>query len=74
MTDDRSDLMLELLKRLQSGQTRLEEKVDRLASEFVGMNQHMATFMQSEFHQDAEIAAMRLRLDRIERRLDLVDG
>ncbi|PKP65530.1 MAG: hypothetical protein CVT86_03235 [Alphaproteobacteria bacterium HGW-Alphaproteobacteria-8] len=74
MTDDRADLMLEILKRLQAGQSRLEEKVDRLASEFVGMKQHMAAFMTSEFHQDAEIAALKLRLDRIERRLDLTDG
>ena len=73
MTDERADLMLEILKRLQAGLDRVEGKVDHLSAEFVAMKQHMAAFMTSEFNQDAEIASMKLRLDRIERRLDLVE-
>jgi hypothetical protein len=37
------------------------------------MKQHMAAFMASEATQDAGMAAITVRLDRIERRLDLID-
>lgn len=71
MTEDRSEFMIEILKRLQSGQARLEEKVDGLTVELRGVKQHMAAFMQTEFQQDSEVAALKLRLERIERRLEI---
>lgn len=73
MTDDRADLMLEILKRVQTMLTRLDDKIDGLAAEMRGVKTHMAAFMQSELHQDGDIAALKARIDRIERRLELVD-
>ena len=67
------NLMLEHLKRVQAQMSRVEEKVDEVAADLRGVKQHMAAFLTSEFNQDASIASIKSRLDRIERRLDLVD-
>jgi len=67
------NLLLEHLKRFQLQMTRVEEKVDGLAADVRGVKQHMAAFLTSEFNQDADLAAIKGRLDRIERRLDLID-
>jgi hypothetical protein len=67
------NLMLEHLKRFQLQMTRFEDKLDGVAAGMRGMKQHMAAFMASEATQDAGMAAITVRLDRIERRLDLID-
>ncbi|CAN5718777.1 hypothetical protein BH23PSE1_BH23PSE1_14550 [soil metagenome] len=67
------NLMLEHLKRFQAPMARFEEKLDGVAADMRGMKQHMAAFMTSESNQDAGIAAIQVRLERIERRLDLID-
>jgi hypothetical protein len=73
VTDDRADLMLEILKRMQVSISRLENDLSDVASDVRTMKSHMAAFMQSEFRQDTDIADVKHRLDRIERRLDLRD-
>jgi len=67
------NLLPEHLKRFQVQMGRVEEKVDEVAADVRGVMRHMAAFLTSEFNQDASIAAIRTRLDRIERRLDLID-
>jgi hypothetical protein len=67
------NLVLEHLKRFQAQMVRVEEKVDGLATDVRGIKQHMAAFLTSEFGQDADIASIKVRLERIERRLDLID-
>lgn len=71
MTDDRADLMLEILKKREDGQARLDDKIDGLGADLRGARQHMAAFMQTEIHQDSDIASIKARLERIERRLEL---
>ncbi len=68
------NLMLEHLKRFQLQMTRIEEKVEGVAADLRGVKQHMAAFLTSETNQDADMASFKLRLERIERRLDLSDG
>lgn len=68
------NLMLEHLKRFQAQMTRVEEKVEGVAADLRVVKQHMAAFLSSEINQDASMAAVILRLERIERRLDLSDG
>ena len=41
--------------------------------EMTALKQHIAAFMTNELTQDSDIASIKLRLDRIERRLDLAD-
>ena len=73
MTEETESLVLEILKRMQLTLGRLEDGMSDLAGEIRGLKSHMAGFMQSEFRQDTDIAAIKRRLDRIERRLDLRD-
>jgi hypothetical protein len=68
------NLMVEHLKRFQVQMTRIEEKVEGVAADLRGVKQHMAAFLTSEVNQDSDMASMRVRLERIERRLDLSDG
>ena len=67
------NLVLEHLKRFQAQMARVEEKVDGLGTDLRGVKQHMAAFLTSEVNQDADIASLKSRLERIERRLDLID-
>ena len=73
MTSKVENLVLEHLKRFQAQTTCVEDKVEQMATDLRGVKQHMAAFMGSEFSQDSEIASLTLRLERIERRLDLID-
>ena len=74
MTSETESLVLEILKRLQAQLSRLEEKVDGLGADLRGVKQHMAAFMTSDAHRDGEMASFKLRLERIERRLDIYEG
>jgi regulator of replication initiation timing len=74
MTADTENLILEHLKRFQAQMTRFEDRLDTVSADMRAIKQHMAAFMASEASQDGELAEMKLRLDRIERRLDLRDS
>ena len=71
MTNETESLILEHLKRFQAQMTRFEDSLDTVRADMCGMKQHMAAFMSSEASQDAEIAGIKVQLERIERRLEL---
>lgn len=73
MTDDRADLMLEILKRMQADMAVVKDDIGNMRNEMTAMKGHMAAFMSHEWANDGEIAAIKQRLDRLERRLDLRD-
>ena len=73
MTDDTTNLVLEHLRAIRSSLNRLENRVDTLAAEMLAMRQHQLGQDTLVNHDHAELAAVKVRLDRIERRLDLVE-
>lgn len=73
MTDETANLVIEHLKRFQAQMSRFEDRLSDVASDMHVLKQHMAAFMQTELRQDTDLAAIKLRLDRIERRLELVE-
>ena len=73
MTEETDSLVLAILKRLQSEFALMREDLGGIRGEMGVIRQHMAAFMTHELHQDSDIASLKLRLDRIERRLDLID-
>jgi hypothetical protein len=73
VTDDTESLVLEILKRLQAEFALMREDMRGMRAEMTALKQHMAAFMTNELTQDSDIASIKLRLDRIERRLDLAD-
>ncbi|MEM6307096.1 MAG: hypothetical protein AAF701_03810 [Pseudomonadota bacterium] len=73
MTNETENLILEHLKRFQAQMTRFEDSLNTVRTDMRGLKQHMAAFMSSESSQDAEIAGIKIQLERIERRLELRD-
>lgn len=73
MTDDPENLTLRYLRRLDDKIDRLGDQLSDLTSEVRGIKTHMAGFMQTEVAQDGQIASIKDRLNRIERRLDLTE-
>ena len=72
-SEEPDNIVLRYLRRLDERTERIESKQIDMAADLRALKGHMASFMQSETRQDATIASMEQRLDRIERRLDLVD-
>lgn len=74
MADDTDkNLMLSILKDLQSGQSRVEQG-QRLTNERLGaIEHHMAGFHVSLSTYHEEIDTIKDRIARIEKRLELVD-
>ena len=73
MNEKVENLILEHLRSIRGDIARLTEKVDVLAAQDLTLKQHLAGLLGQETVQDAKIAQIDGRLDRIERRLDLVD-
>ena len=73
MTEETESLVIEILKRLQAEFALMREDMRGMRAEMMALKQHMAAFMTNELTQDSDVASIKLRLDRIERRLDLAD-
>ena len=66
--------ILEHLKPIQGKLAEHDERFSRIESELRAIKAHMAGLVQSDLTRDADQASMQVRLDRIERRPDLVDA
>jgi signal transduction histidine kinase len=66
-----NELILEHLKAIQAKLADIASEVHDLKTDVRGVKGHMASFMQSEVSQDAAIATLQERLERIERRLEI---
>ncbi|WP_437560092.1 hypothetical protein [Acidithiobacillus sulfuriphilus] len=79
MTDNTENLILEHLKRFQDGQDRIERELKEIKSRITTLESTTATIMQYLAHMSGSIAEQHVRYDnlverieRIERRLELV--
>ena len=71
MADEPESLILRYLRRLDERTERIEQNVADITADIRSLKGHMSAFLDSEVRQDGVIAAIQIRLDRIERRLDL---
>jgi hypothetical protein len=69
MIAEAESLLFETLKRGHMDNV----KTRGMRVEMTGIEQLIAAFMAHDIRRDSEIDSMKLRLDRIERRLDLVE-
>ncbi len=69
-----NELLLETLKAIQAKLTDIASDIVDLKADMRGLKGHMAAFMQSEVAQDGAIASIQLKIERIQQRLNLVDG
>jgi predicted nuclease with TOPRIM domain len=75
-----NELMYEVLKSLQEGQAQLKREMGELRGDMRGMNEHLAALSASYaalvgdgVRRGDQLAELRARIERIERRLDLAD-
>jgi len=77
MADINNELMYDVLKKVQSSITKLDTKLDsnqRQTNERLSaIEHHMAGFMTSVNFYDEEIVAIKDRLEKLEKRLELTD-
>ena len=74
MADEINNLVLEHLRHIRAVVDETREDVKRLVLRTGLIEQNFATFQVSEAGQNLEIDRIKERLNRIERRLELVDG
>ena len=72
MTDNvTNELILEHLKQIQGKLANHDLHFVRIETELRAVKTHLAALVQSDLNRDSDIAALTLRIDRIERRLEL---
>ena len=67
-----NELLFEQLKAIQTKLGLIASDIADVKTDIRGGKAHMAAFLESEVAQDGAMAALQTRMERIERRLDLV--
>lgn len=73
MTDEVENLVLEHLRAMRADIAKIKDDGQTMKVEMVALRQQVSSIQTIQEHDHTEIAAIKVRLDRIERRLDLVD-
>ena len=74
MAEISSDLLIEILNKIQDRLSAIEHKVDELKAEMQAMRGHMVAMQQGINNIYATLARHETRFDRIERRLGIVES
>jgi len=67
-----NELMYETLKQMQTKLAEILSEIHDLKADNRALRTHMAGFMQSEVANSSTVAGLQLRIERIERRLEIV--
>jgi hypothetical protein len=67
------NLVLEHLRAIRSEIGRMADWMQTLSVEMTAMRQHLAGVVTIQEHDHVDIASIKLRLERIEKRLELAD-
>jgi short-subunit dehydrogenase len=73
MAEITNELELETLKAVRADQARTLERIDALAAEMRAVKGHLIALVQSDLSRDSALASLKARVERIERRLELLD-
>jgi hypothetical protein len=73
MTDEPENLMLEHLRAIRGDTAKMANRMDTMAAEMTAIRLHLAGTVTIQEHDHGDIATIKSRLDRIEKRPDLVD-
>ncbi|MFP4269846.1 MAG: hypothetical protein ACLFTL_04685 [Alphaproteobacteria bacterium] len=68
-----NELIYEVLKAVHERGGRVEERLAAIEQQLVTLNGYVATLVQSDLRRDSDLAALRARIERIERRLELTE-
>jgi hypothetical protein len=67
------NLVLEHLRGIRTEMAKMADWMQTLSVEMTAIRQHLAGVVTIQEHDHGDIAAIKLRLERIERRLELTD-
>ncbi|MBN9074003.1 MAG: hypothetical protein J0H34_20875 [Rhizobiales bacterium] len=73
MNEKVENLILEHLRNIRADMSSMKEDMGTMRAEMLIVRQHMAGLLGSQTLHDGEIASIKVRLDRIEKRLELAD-
>lgn len=73
MTDETANLVLEHLRAIRSDIVKIQNDMQTVRVEMTALRQQVSALLTIQEHDHVEIASIKLRLDRIERRMELVD-
>ena len=73
MNEKVENLILEHLRSLRADVASMKDEMSGVRQEMVIVRQHMAGLLGAQALHDTEIATLKVRLDRIEKRLELAD-
>jgi septal ring factor EnvC (AmiA/AmiB activator) len=73
MTDQIENLLFEHLKRFQSGLERIERKLDELIARVGHLEGGLAGLRRDFAHADENAAAMSVRMDHINQRIERIE-
>jgi hypothetical protein len=67
------NLMLDHLRAIRGEMAKMGDWMQSLNAEVTAIRQHLAGFMTIQDHDHGDLASIKVRLDRIEKRLELAD-
>jgi hypothetical protein len=73
MSDDKADLMLEILKRIQSDVSDVKHEMTSQTLRIAALEDHFRGTLSTLYGIQADVSRLKDRVDRIEHRLGLKD-
>jgi hypothetical protein len=73
MTDDRADLMLEILKTIEGDVGEMKRDLSSLSTRVSSLEDHFPGTLTTLYGIQSDVAHLKVRVDRIEQRLGLRD-
>ncbi len=73
MSDDAENIVLPILRDIRGDMAKMASNMATMAAEMGAMRQHLSGITTLQDHDHGDIAELKIRLDRIEQRLELVD-
>jgi len=67
------NLMLEHLRAIRGDMAKMADRMETMSAEMTAIRQHLAGVVTIQEHDHGDIATIKTRLDRIEKRLELAD-
>jgi non-ribosomal peptide synthetase component E (peptide arylation enzyme) len=73
MNEKVENLLLEHLRIIRADMSSMKDEMSGMRAEMLIIRQHMAGLLGAQVLHDGEIAGIKVRLDRIEKRMELAD-
>jgi flagellar capping protein FliD len=68
-----NELIYEILKKLQAGQSRMEARLAEHSEQFNGIRHLLIAMQSDDLRTEAAVAGLRVDMDTIKTRLNLID-